>query len=418
MLKKKLVLLRGDQTSAEAYLTVLPRAMECVVFSIDGSFAASVSIMGSDPKVRPGAVDVVRQVSGFWICASRFKPQTVLTSAVRTCADTGRTWDTWSFTSPAARTCRSNVWCPGSRSTTFPMGWSSSLKAWSTIPWDKRPSSLETSSRRYHKSECFYTDQAGFCEPTHNLVTVVLFEQCHIKIISAYGSMKDISVYNMLGLSPSQIYIVGRPSKKYQNQCQVVCSLSEFVINLIYFWLSVWSCFSFSLGSTFSSWAMAMQHISPPFSLDTEPDLRNRPLFAWFWGKDPLVSQQSQTSCVSAPTWEGPCQCSSRTRRARPTPSPSAPKASRSLTRITVLREQEVEEELVVVAGRWRGVGPPCSGETPLPDRKEAEGLVGEKGDERRFSMSRVKVRSAGFQNSNAVGPVCVPWGLPKCGSV
>ena len=30
------------------------------VFSIDGSFAASVSIMGSDPKVRAGAVDVVR----------------------------------------------------------------------------------------------------------------------------------------------------------------------------------------------------------------------------------------------------------------------------------------------------------------------------------------------------------------------
>lgn len=51
---------RGDQTSAEAFLTVLPRGMECVVFSIDGSFAASVSIMGSDPKVRPGAVDVVR----------------------------------------------------------------------------------------------------------------------------------------------------------------------------------------------------------------------------------------------------------------------------------------------------------------------------------------------------------------------
>lgn len=31
-----------------------------MVFSIDGSFAASVSIMGSDPKVRAGAVDVVR----------------------------------------------------------------------------------------------------------------------------------------------------------------------------------------------------------------------------------------------------------------------------------------------------------------------------------------------------------------------
>lgn len=46
--------------------------------------------------------------------------------------------------------------------------------------------------------------------------------QCHIKINSSYGSMKDISVYNMLGLNPSQIYIVGRPSKKYQNQCQVM----------------------------------------------------------------------------------------------------------------------------------------------------------------------------------------------------
>jgi len=33
--------------------------------------------------------------------------------------------------------------------------------------------------------------------------------------------MKDISVYSLLDLSPNQIYIVGRPSKKYQNQCQV-----------------------------------------------------------------------------------------------------------------------------------------------------------------------------------------------------
>ncbi|KAG8122887.1 hypothetical protein E2320_018420 [Naja naja] len=41
---------KGDQSSAISYLTVLPRGMECVVFSIDGSFAASVSIMGSDPK--------------------------------------------------------------------------------------------------------------------------------------------------------------------------------------------------------------------------------------------------------------------------------------------------------------------------------------------------------------------------------
>lgn len=51
---------RGDHTFADSYLTVVPRSTEFVVFSIDGSFAASVSIMGSDPKVRAGAVDVVR----------------------------------------------------------------------------------------------------------------------------------------------------------------------------------------------------------------------------------------------------------------------------------------------------------------------------------------------------------------------
>lgn len=51
---------RGDHTYAECCLTVVAPGTEAVVFSIDGSFTASVSIMGSDPKVRAGAVDVVR----------------------------------------------------------------------------------------------------------------------------------------------------------------------------------------------------------------------------------------------------------------------------------------------------------------------------------------------------------------------
>nr|XP_014424329.1 membrane-associated phosphatidylinositol transfer protein 2 isoform X3 [Pelodiscus sinensis] len=54
------MVVRGDHTYADSYITVLPKGSEFVVFSIDGSFAASVSIMGSDPKVRAGAVDVVR----------------------------------------------------------------------------------------------------------------------------------------------------------------------------------------------------------------------------------------------------------------------------------------------------------------------------------------------------------------------
>ncbi|XP_029819651.1 membrane-associated phosphatidylinositol transfer protein 1 [Manacus vitellinus] len=63
------MVVRGDHSYAEAYLTVVARGTESVVFSIDGSFTASVSIMGSDPKVRAGAVDVVRhwQDAGYMI---------------------------------------------------------------------------------------------------------------------------------------------------------------------------------------------------------------------------------------------------------------------------------------------------------------------------------------------------------------
>lgn len=38
---------------------------------------------------------------------------------------------------------------------------------------------------------------------------------------AAYGSTKDVAVYSSISLSPMQIYIVGRPTKKLQQQCQV-----------------------------------------------------------------------------------------------------------------------------------------------------------------------------------------------------
>uniref|UniRef100_A0A087X7P9 Membrane-associated phosphatidylinositol transfer protein 3 n=1 Tax=Poecilia formosa TaxID=48698 RepID=A0A087X7P9_POEFO len=155
---------RGDQTSAEAYLTVLPRGMECVVFSIDGSFAASVSIMGSDPKVRPGAVDVVRhwQDLGYLIIYITGRPD---------------------------------------------------MQKQRVVSW--------LSQHNFPHGMIFFSE--GLVHDPLRQKTIFLknlIQECHIKINSAYGSMKDISVYNMLGLSPSQIYIVGRPSKKYQNQCQ------------------------------------------------------------------------------------------------------------------------------------------------------------------------------------------------------
>lgn len=43
-----------------------------------------------------------------------------------------------------------------------------------------------------------------------------------MRIFAAYGSTKDISVYSSIGVPPSHIYIVGRPTKKMQHQCQFV----------------------------------------------------------------------------------------------------------------------------------------------------------------------------------------------------
>ncbi|XP_065137101.1 membrane-associated phosphatidylinositol transfer protein 3 isoform X1 [Paramisgurnus dabryanus] len=158
------MVVKGDQTSAEAFLTVLPRGMDCVVFSIDGSFAASVSIMGSDPKVRPGAVDVVRhwQDLGYLIIYITGRPD---------------------------------------------------MQKQRVVSW--------LSQHNFPQGMIFFSE--GLVHDPLRQKTIFLrnlVHECHIKINCAYGSMKDISVYSMLGLSPNQIYIVGRPSKKYQNQCQ------------------------------------------------------------------------------------------------------------------------------------------------------------------------------------------------------
>ncbi|XP_073673984.1 membrane-associated phosphatidylinositol transfer protein 3 [Garra rufa] len=158
------MVVKGDQTSAEAFLTVLPRGMECVVFSIDGSFAASVSIMGSDPKVRPGAVDVVRhwQDLGYLIIYITGRPD---------------------------------------------------MQKQRVVSW--------LSQHNFPQGMIFFSE--GLVHDPLRQKTIFLrnlVQDCHIKINCAYGSMKDISVYGMLGLNPNQIYIVGRPSKKYQNQCQ------------------------------------------------------------------------------------------------------------------------------------------------------------------------------------------------------
>ncbi|KAM3940596.1 membrane-associated phosphatidylinositol transfer protein 2 isoform 14-T16 [Leptodactylus fuscus] len=160
------MVVRGDHTFADSYLHVLPKATEFVVFSIDGSFAASVSIMGSDPKVRAGAVDVVRhwQDLGYLIIYV-----------------TGR---------PDMQKQRVVAWLAQHN---FPHGVVSFCDGLVHDPLRHKANFLKT-----------------------------LIQDVHMKIHAAYGSTKDISVYSAIGLSPMQIFIVGRPTKKLQHQCQFI----------------------------------------------------------------------------------------------------------------------------------------------------------------------------------------------------
>nr|XP_058896620.1 membrane-associated phosphatidylinositol transfer protein 2 isoform X2 [Kogia breviceps] len=50
----------------------------------------------------------------------------------------------------------------------------------------------------------------------------LLISELHLRAHAAYGSTKDVAVYSSISLSPMQIYIVGRPTKKLQQQCQFI----------------------------------------------------------------------------------------------------------------------------------------------------------------------------------------------------
>ncbi|XP_037257639.1 membrane-associated phosphatidylinositol transfer protein 1 isoform X1 [Falco rusticolus] len=158
------MVVRGDHSYAEAYLTVVARGTESVVFSIDGSFTASVSIMGSDPKVRAGAVDVVRhwQDSGYMIIYV-----------------TGR---------PDMQKHRVVAWLSQHN---FPHGAVSFCDGLTHDPLRQKAAFLQS-----------------------------LRTEAEITIVAGYGSTKDVSVYSSLGLTPAHIYIVGRAVKKFNNQCQ------------------------------------------------------------------------------------------------------------------------------------------------------------------------------------------------------
>ncbi|XP_042885211.1 protein retinal degeneration B-like isoform X9 [Penaeus japonicus] len=160
------MIVRGDHTSATLYLTVVPPKTECVVFSIDGSFTASVSVTGRDPKVRAGAVDVVRhwQELGYLIIYVTGRPDMQQQKVVSWLAQHN-----------------------------FPHGLVSFADGLTRDPLA-------------HKAEYLRG----------------LIQDHAIVIVAAYGSSKDITVYNNLGLKTGQIYIVGKASKKQHANAQVL----------------------------------------------------------------------------------------------------------------------------------------------------------------------------------------------------
>ncbi|BFZ04635.1 hypothetical protein BsWGS_07673 [Bradybaena similaris] len=160
------LVVRGDHTSVDFFLTVLPPKTETVVFSIDGSFTASVSITGKNPKIRAGAVDVVRQWQdhGYLILYVSARPDMQQRKVI-----------TW--------LAQHN----------FPHGMVAFMDGLSKDPLRQK--------YNYIKS---------------------LQTEAQVELKAAYGSGKDISIYKELGLQANQIFIVGKVSRKHYGQAQIL----------------------------------------------------------------------------------------------------------------------------------------------------------------------------------------------------
>ncbi|KRZ18030.1 Membrane-associated phosphatidylinositol transfer protein 1 [Trichinella zimbabwensis] len=160
------MVVRGDNSSLDMSLAVLPQDTECVVFSIDGSFTASVSLTGKNPRVRPSAVDVVRywQDLGYLIVYISARPdlqQRIVTA-----------------------------WLVEHN---FPFGLLFFNEGFSTDLLKQKTNTLKS-----------------------------LITDCGLRIHVAYGSAKDIRGYAELGLPANRIFALGRVSKKLHPECLVL----------------------------------------------------------------------------------------------------------------------------------------------------------------------------------------------------
>ncbi|CAF0833193.1 unnamed protein product [Brachionus calyciflorus] len=160
------MVVKCDHTYSEFHMSVLPANTEAVVFSIDGSFAANISFSGTDPKVRPGAVDVVRhwQDLGYLIIYITARPDIQHYKVTNWLAQHN-----------------------------FPLG-------------------------MVYFSDGFKRDPIK--QKTETLKNIVV--KCNLKLQAGYGSSKDISMYNNLGVDPSRIFIIGKMKSKNSNQAVIL----------------------------------------------------------------------------------------------------------------------------------------------------------------------------------------------------
>lgn len=176
------MVVRYDKTSLEFNLSVLPENTDTVVFSITGSFAANISLSGSDPKVRAGAVDIARhwQDQGYLIIYISARPDKQKAKMTRWLAQHN-----------------------------FPLGM------------------------------VFFSDGIRPDPIKQKLETLKsLVNNTKLKIRAAYGSQKDISAYSSLGLSHDQIFITGKSTKRFAHKAQTITD--GYLAHLNY--LKTWLC--------------------------------------------------------------------------------------------------------------------------------------------------------------------------------
>lgn len=170
------LVVRGDHTSVDFFLAVIPSRTECVVFSIDGSFTASMSVTGRDPKGENSNFNINFNVTHFAM---------ILFFSVRAGAvDVCRHWQELGYLliyvtgRPDMQQQRVLSWLSQHN---FPHGLVSFADGLSTDPLGHKTAYLNN-----------------------------LIQNHGVVIHSAYGSCKDIAVYTNIGLKPKQIYIVGK----------------------------------------------------------------------------------------------------------------------------------------------------------------------------------------------------------------